>query len=123
MDAAEIARQFAATLHVNAVAEGLDPWKPYEFAVAEAKRRDIDVEATAPGATILGNGRATYIQADQLIVHENIGSLFEQAFLVAHEIGHSELGDDPEAGPPRRWTPHGLRNPLPLEVSGRWIMG
>jgi superfamily I DNA/RNA helicase len=96
MDAAELARQFAAKYHAEAVASGLDPWKPYAFAVAEANRRDIDIEATAPCATILANGRATFVQADQLILHENIGTLFDQAFLVAHEIGHSELGDDAE---------------------------
>jgi len=76
MDAAEIARQFAAKLHCDAVARGLDPWTPYAFAVAEANRRDIDVEGAAPGATILGNSHATFIQADQLIVHENTGSPF-----------------------------------------------
>lgn len=96
MDAAEIARQFAAKYHRDAVAGGLDPWKPYAFAIAEARRRDIDVELSLPGGSILGNSRAVYIQADQLIVHENVGTDYEKAFLVAHEIGHSELGDDPE---------------------------
>jgi hypothetical protein len=116
MEAAEIARQFAAKLHRDAVARGLDPWKPYAFAVAEANRRDIDVEAAGPGATILGNSRATFIQADQLIVHENIGSLFDQAFLVAHEIGHSELGDDAEAGPPTQIDPARSAEPSPVGV-------
>jgi superfamily I DNA/RNA helicase/Zn-dependent peptidase ImmA (M78 family) len=116
MDAAEIARQFAAKLHGDAVAKGLDPWKPYAFVVAEANRRDIDVEAAEPGATILGNSRATFIQADQLIIHENIGSLFDQAFLVAHEIGHSELGDDAEAGPPTQIDPARSAEPSPVGV-------
>jgi len=96
MDAAEIARQFAAKYHKDAVVEGHDPYKPYAFALAEARRRDIEVEQASAGATILRNSRATFIQAAQLIVHENVGTDFEKAFLVAHEIGHSELGDDPE---------------------------
>jgi Zn-dependent peptidase ImmA (M78 family) len=116
MDAAEIARQFAAKLHADAVAEGLDPRKPYLFAVAEANRRDIDVEIAGPGATILGNSRATFIQADQLIVHEDSGSLFDQAFLVAHEIGHSELGDDPEAGSSVQIDPARSAEPSPVGV-------
>lgn len=116
MDAAELARQFAARYHAEAVAKGLDPWKPYEFAVAEAKRRDIDVESAAPGAAMLGNSRATFIQADHLIVHENCGSLFEQAFLVAHEVGHSELGDDAEFGPPVRIDPARPAEPCPVGV-------
>jgi hypothetical protein len=35
-----------------------------------------------------------------LIVHETNGSLFDQAFLVAHEIGHAELGDGEEEPEP-----------------------
>ena len=36
---------------------------------------------------------------DRLILHENVGTPFEQAYLVAHEIGHAELGDDPNNEP------------------------
>jgi len=101
MDSVELARQVAAELHARLVASGADPWSPYDFAVAEAKRRGIDVEPTAAGAAVLNGGRATFVAADDLILHENVGSPFEQAFLVAHEIGHVELGDDPggEAAP------------------------
>lgn len=94
MDSVELARQVAAELHARLAALGADPWSPYDFAVAEAKRRGLDVEKTAAGAAVLNGGRATFVAADDLILHENIGSLFEQAFLVAHEIGHVELGDD-----------------------------
>ena len=44
MDSVELARQIAAELHARLVAAGADPWSPYDFAVAEAKRRGIDVE-------------------------------------------------------------------------------
>jgi superfamily I DNA/RNA helicase len=94
MDGVEIARSVAADLHRQAVENGDDPWRPYEFAIAEAKRRDIDVEKIAPGAAMLNGGRATYIADDALILHENRGTPFDQAFLIAHEIGHVELGDD-----------------------------
>lgn len=97
MDAAELGRRRAADLHEQAVATGKDPRQPYAFTLAEAKRRGLDVEKANPGAGILDGGRATYVPADGLIIHENIGSEFEQAFLVAHELGHVELGD--EAGP------------------------
>ena len=102
MDSVELARQVAAELHARLVAAGADPWSPYDFAVAEAKRRGIDVEPTAAGAAVLNGGRATFVAADDLIIHENAGSRFEQAFLVAHEIGHVELGDDPDGGRRRR---------------------
>jgi superfamily I DNA/RNA helicase len=95
MDAVELARQIASELHARAVAVGQDPWRPYDFAVAEVKRRDLDVEPTAKGAAILNKGRATFIASERLILHEDAGSRFEQAFLIAHEIGHVALGDDP----------------------------
>ncbi|MGA2241147.1 MAG: UvrD-helicase domain-containing protein [Verrucomicrobiota bacterium] len=112
MDAAELARQFAAKYHAEAVTRGHDPWKPYAFAVAEANRRDIDVEVS--GATVLGNSRACFIQADQLIVYENVGSDFDKAFLIAHEIGHSELGDDPEGEAAVRIEPARSAEPSPV---------
>jgi len=93
VDAIELGRRRAADLHAVAVARGLDPTDPYAFAVAIAKDRGLDVDTANPGAAILDNGRATLVPEDDLIVHENIGSPFEQAFLVAHEIGHHELGD------------------------------
>lgn len=93
MDAIETARQIASSLHRAAVEMGCDPWRPYSFALAEAERQGMDVEETAPGAAVLGGGRATYIPRQRLIVHENGGSDFDRAFLVAHEIGHVILGD------------------------------
>ena len=93
MDAAELGRRRAADLHEQAVTIGLDPRQPYAFVIAEAKRRGLDVEKASPGASLLDGGRATYVPADGLIIHENIGTEFDQAFLVAHELGHVELGD------------------------------
>jgi superfamily I DNA/RNA helicase len=96
VDAVELGRQRAAALHWEAVEAGNDPWRPYKFAVAEAVRRGLDVEPTSPGAALLDGGRATLIAKDALILHENNGSLFEQAFLVVHEVAHAELGDAPD---------------------------
>ena len=42
MDSVELARQAAAELHARLVASGIDPWSPYDFAIAEAKRRGFD---------------------------------------------------------------------------------
>jgi superfamily I DNA/RNA helicase len=96
MDALEVARQIAAQLHAEAVARGLDPWAPFEFAKAEAERRGIDTEPTAPGAAMLDGGRAIFLpdEADRMILYEDIGTDFEKAFLICHELGHVELGDD-----------------------------
>lgn len=101
MDAVELARQHAKRLHDQAVERGSDPWSPYQFAVDIANELGIAVEACAPGAAILDGARAAFDGEIPLIVHENCGTPFEQAFLVAHEIGHAELGDGEEDdGPP-----------------------
>ena len=94
MDAIEIARQRAEQLHYAAISRGLDPWKPYDFVVGEANSRSIDVEKCLQGSDELNGSRAFFDSAYRLITHEDSGSLFDQAFLVAHEIGHVELGDD-----------------------------
>lgn len=93
MDAIELGRRRAADLHVAAVARGLNPSNPYEFVVGEAEHRGLDVEEANPGSAQLDGGRATFVPDDNLIIHENVGSGFEKAFLVAHELGHHELGD------------------------------
>ena len=99
MDAVELARQRAAELHATGLAEGDDPRQPYAFAKAAALRCGFDVEATAAGGSLLNGGRATFLAADALILHEAAGTPFEQAFLVAHEIGHAECGDDSATEP------------------------
>jgi len=114
MDSVELARQVAAELHARLVASGVDPWSPYDLAVAEAKRRGIDIERTAVAAAVLDGGRATFIAVDDLILHESTGSPFEEAFLVAHEIGHVELGDDPENEPAPTIDPARAAEPTPL---------
>ncbi|MDH1471862.1 MULTISPECIES: UvrD-helicase domain-containing protein [Gammaproteobacteria] len=93
MQAVELAREAAAALHDQAVAAGHDPWKPYEFAVAEADRRGFDVESTKKGSPSLRGARARFFPMEKFILHEKCTTRFEQAFLVAHEIGHAELGD------------------------------
>jgi superfamily I DNA/RNA helicase/Zn-dependent peptidase ImmA (M78 family) len=116
MDAIELARKKAADLHAQAVVRGEDPLNPYAFVKAEAKRRGIDVEKAAPGSVNLDGGRATFISNDALILHENIGTPFDQAFLVAHEIGHVELGDDPGAEPVQNIDPVRSSEPSPVGV-------
>ncbi|MCM8883205.1 MAG: UvrD-helicase domain-containing protein [Candidatus Thiodiazotropha sp.] len=105
MDGVELARQIAADLHRQAQENGQDLWQPYDFALAEAQRRGFDVEATASDSVLLHGGRATLIVADGLILHEKTGTPFDQAFLVAHEIGHLELGDDLDEEPIREIDP------------------
>jgi Zn-dependent peptidase ImmA (M78 family) len=92
MDTVEVTRQAAERLHSEAVGGGQDPWRPYEFACAEARRRKIAVEKLPKGDVRLGNARATYDPGALTILHEDAGDDFINAFLVAHEIGHVEFG-------------------------------
>lgn len=94
MDAIEIARQRADKLHHKAVSRGLDPWNSYSFAVGEAEFRNVEVEKCSKNSDELNGGRAFFDSTYRLITHEDYGTPFEQAFLIAHEIGHIELGDD-----------------------------
>lgn len=97
MDSIELARQRAAELHDAAVKRGHDPWQAYEFALSQAEAHNYIVEGVVPGADILDGGRAKLLK--ELIAHEIKGSPFEQALLVAHELGHALLGDAEEAKP------------------------
>jgi superfamily I DNA/RNA helicase/Zn-dependent peptidase ImmA (M78 family) len=114
MDAIEIARRSAANLHAQAVASGLDPTSPFQFAVAEAQRRGFDVEPS--GVETLRGSRATLIAEDRLILYENIGTPFEQAFLVAHEIGHAELGDGSNYEPAQNIDSARSAEPSPVGI-------
>lgn len=99
MDAVELARQRAAELFQEGVAQGFDPWEPLQFAQSLAKAKGWRVEATKKGAEMLEGGRAILLPEDTLILHENEGAPFEQAFLIAHELGHAELGDARDGAP------------------------
>lgn len=90
----ELARQRAATLHEAAVAGGADPWNAYALAQAVARGEDLDVEPVEQGSATLNGGRAQFAPMDRAIRHEDAGTQFEMACLVAHEIGHAVLGDD-----------------------------
>lgn len=114
VDGVELARQVATQLHQSAVANGHDPVQPYEFAIAEANRRGFDVEETSAGSPLLEGSRATVIHADRLVLHENTGTMFDKAFLVAHEIGHLELGDGVEGEPTSEVDPARAAEPSPI---------
>jgi superfamily I DNA/RNA helicase/Zn-dependent peptidase ImmA (M78 family) len=100
MDPFEVSRQRAEKLHTDAVqTRGRNPWNPYAFAVAEAARRRIAVEKASKGDVRLFGAKAHYDPGSLLILHEETGDAFTNAFLVAHEIGHVELeeGGTPSA--------------------------
>lgn len=96
MDANEVCRQKAAELHELAVLAGADPWKPYELALHEANRRQLEVERVAIGDVRLRGSRALFDPDAWLILHEDSCDPFVDAFLVSHELGHAEFGGHTE---------------------------
>lgn len=91
MDATEAARREAERIHHAAVAIGDDPWNLFELVSREAARRDLDVYALAEGDSALKGGRAVLNREAGCILYEDIGSAFDRAFLIAHELGHFVL--------------------------------
>ncbi len=96
MDSFEVTRRRAEQIHADAVVAGHDPSKPYAFARAEATRRRLAVERVPKGDVRLYGARAVYDPDALLILHEDAGDEFSNAFLVAHEIGHVEFGEQGE---------------------------
>lgn len=90
MDAIEVTRQRAERLHADAISHGSDPCNLYEFALAEAHRRDLEVTRVAKGDPRLHGARALF-DPRMLILHERCDDEFTEAFLIAHEIGHVEF--------------------------------
>ncbi len=96
MDSFEVSRRRAERLHADAVVAKHDPTRPYAFARAEAARRKLAVEKVPKGDVRLYGARALYDPDALLILHEDAGDEFINAFLVAHEIGHVEFGGEGE---------------------------
>ena len=96
MDAVELARQNAERLHLEAVSRGAAPWKPYDFAKAEARCRTIAVEKLPKGDVRLRGALGLWDPDALTVLHEDAGSDFANAFLVSHELGHIELGGSAE---------------------------
>lgn len=96
MDSTEVIRRRAEQLHSDAVVAGGNPCAPYEFARAEAFRRGFEIAKVRKGDVRLFGGRAVYDPEALLILHEDAGDDFLNAFLVAHEIGHVESAGQDE---------------------------
>jgi len=99
MDRIEAIRRCAARLHDQRTGKGGDPTRPYAFALQEAKARDLEVRKLVAGHPQLKGGRALLQAKAGVILHEETGTEFLDAFLVAHEIGHDEFGGDFEIPP------------------------
>ncbi|MCG3138759.1 MAG: ATP-dependent DNA helicase Rep [Phycisphaerae bacterium] len=116
MDSIEVGRQKAERLHKDGVAYGHNPWEPYGFVCAEAARRDLIVEEVAKGDVRLYGGRAVYDADSLLIIHEQSGDRFTDAFLVAHEIGHAEFGGGEAPSQATKIDPLQASEAVPLGV-------
>jgi Zn-dependent peptidase ImmA (M78 family) len=94
LDAIELGRQRAATLHDELIGLGCSLWRPLALATRECERRGIEVTAIDRGSPLLAGASAAFDPRTRSIKHERTGNDFDDAFLIAHELGHVTLGDD-----------------------------
>jgi len=88
MHAIEAARQEAERLHLAARDSGSASYNPLGLAISEAESRDIEVYAVPKGDPQLKGGRAIFDSQAWMILYEGVGSEFDKAFLISHELGH-----------------------------------
>jgi superfamily I DNA/RNA helicase/Zn-dependent peptidase ImmA (M78 family) len=93
VDGLELARQAAAHRHRAVAAEASEGLGPYDLAKAAASRERLAVRRVKAGNPLLHGGEATYDPDTRLILHQACADPFEEAFLVAHELGHVVLED------------------------------
>lgn len=93
MDGIEVARRRAVEINAELIAKGQTIDRPYDLAIAAAASAGVEVQRVDRDSAMLNGARATYDPATPLITHEATGSDFNDAFLVAHEVGHVQLGD------------------------------
>lgn len=91
MDAIEAARQMAEKLHESALRRGNDVNDLLCLVRDDAERRGIEVVAVPQGDPQLNGARALFDSQAEIILYEDLGSDFDKAFLIAHEIGHLEI--------------------------------
>ncbi len=94
MDAKELARQKAEKLHAQALKNGDDPWNTLDLVKSEVERRGFEAFGINTNDPQLKGARASYDSETGIILYENSGSLFEQAFLIGHELAHIVLEGD-----------------------------
>lgn len=75
-------------MHRAAVGKGANPWRLLELVLQESARRDILVYALPPDDPQLKGGQAVFDAQAQAILYADIGTNFDRAFLIAHELGH-----------------------------------
>jgi superfamily I DNA/RNA helicase len=137
IDSIEAARRHAAALQESALSYAVDVWKPLEHVLWQVDRAGFAAEPTDPSASQLDGAFACFLPDCGLILYRDDGSDFEQAFLIAHELGHALLGDaagscsiDPErsaeAAPigEERVVEHGpkLRREMQMDLFARELL-
>tara|TARA_R110002096_G_scaffold318039_2_gene512493 strand:+ start:2976 stop:6407 length:3432 start_codon:yes stop_codon:yes gene_type:complete len=114
MDQIEFIRHRAAQLHDAAVENKGDPTDPYQFALSEAKKRDIEVTKLPAGHQMLCGGKALYQKGAGVILHEDTEDAFLNAFLLAHELGHAEFGGHVDLTPTMNVDPARSSDPASI---------
>jgi len=93
IDSIEAARRHAFALQESALAYAVDVWDPLGHVLWQVEQAGLVAEPTDAEASQLDGALACFLPDFRLILYCDNGSTFEQAFLIAHELGHALLGD------------------------------
>jgi len=110
MDAIEVARRRAASIHAQALLEGADPWSPLDFVLREVERAGYAAEAVEPGSVQLEGALAMFMpEIGLILVRGRMGGLGDAFNLgemtltrAAVRLGSGETGLAYVAGRDRR---------------------
>jgi len=91
MDAVDAARKVAESVHRALVEQGADPWQSLDLVLREVSRREIVVYGLPPDDPQLKGGEAVFDSQARTILYADVGTDFDRAFLIAHELGHVAL--------------------------------
>ena len=91
MDAFEPIRSAASALHDRVVAHGVDPFSPLALTKDAADILDLELVCVSRGDVALKGARALYDEQAGTILFERTDDPAQEALLVAHEVGHTQI--------------------------------
>jgi DNA helicase-2/ATP-dependent DNA helicase PcrA len=88
VDPIEAGRKQAARIHAEMVAEGADPWQPFDLAVRAIEGHGLWHQPVHAGDVSLNGGRARLDPKSKGILYGETGTPGGDALLLGHELGH-----------------------------------
>src|ERR1051325_8046985 len=91
MDAFEPIRSAASALHDRVVGHEVDPFSPMALTKDATDIIDLELVCLSRGVVALKGTRALYDEQAGTILFERTDDPAQEALLVAHEVGHTQI--------------------------------